>query len=224
MELVDFEAWWREFLADPRIKFAKDGGYAAEENLTRYIARLAHGSRAAFLTGMVEVVTARCDGWSLALATLEKNYDAHVLARLAKYAADLKPSSGLDDQAAASASLRVLTQSTEDTHRGLLKDYLLVERIGPYWTSVPWSLWPVDPDLFGRSWARYFSEVPDIQWRDTAVVQAFLQAPEALRCVRGVLQQASPRGWERLREAVMLHVDSQWLSDQDRQRVREVCG
>ena len=224
MDLIEFDTWWTDFLVEPRIKGAKDGGYAAVDELTKFIARLAPGPRAAFLASMVEVAIAQSEGSGLALGALEKNYDAHVLGQLAKYATDIKSSSDLNDQATASACMRVLAHSADEAHRSLLRNYLLVDRRGPYWTSVPWSVWPADPDLFGRSWTRYFSEVPDTQWRNTVIVQAFLRDADALRCVREALRRVSPTGWNRLRNAVLEHLDSRWLTDEDRQRVREGCG
>lgn len=223
MDRVNFDTWWSDFLAAPQVRGAKDGGYSAVEDIRRYVAAMSPNLRSEFVNELARIACAQSEGWSLAISSLEKTQDAKAFARIARHVLELKASTSFDSQSALGASLRVLAGSADPAHRRLLEEYLLEAPVGLYWTSVPWAVWPGDRDLFGRAWARYFSTVPVPNWRDTAIVQAFLSKPEALACVRDALRVTNGAAWTVLRAAIVSHSDAPWLSRDQCERVKLVC-
>jgi hypothetical protein len=159
----------------------------------------------------------------VALGALEQHCSPEGFALLAGRVASLMASTAIDDQSYLSDCLRVLAKSAEPAHRQCIEDYLLSSPIGPYWSAVPWALWPDSPELFGRSWARYFAAEPPSRWRSTVIVQAFLSRPEALLCVRNALRANDETAWMHLREALLRGIDSPWLSESERGRLKSVC-
>jgi|GEM_PF-2170355 len=224
MNCTDFNTWWNDFLVEPRICEAKDGGFGARDEINRYIALLSPDLRTEFIDELVSIVCDRSKGSGVAFSVLEKNCTAEGFSRIASYVSTLSASTGLDDQSALSAALRVLAGSDNPRHRDLLKRYLLVAPIGVYWTSVPWALWPRDMDMFARSWTRYFSSVPATTWRDTVIVQAFLSKSDAIVCVRDVLQSATEEAWGHLRMALLKQIDRPWLKESEREQLKLACG
>ena len=93
MGRVGFGTWWVEFLAEPRVRGAKDGGYAAVDELNRYVTRLAHGLREEFVDELVTVACKRQDGWGLAIGALEGCCTPAGFARIAAEASKLRASS-----------------------------------------------------------------------------------------------------------------------------------
>lgn len=223
MELVDFETWWNDFLANPRVRCAKDGGYDAIRELTRYTAALSPEIRVEFVDELTGIACRQTEGWSIAVASLEENWTQQTLERIADHVCSLKASTDPDARNAVCCFLRFLARSADPDHRELLEEYLLVGSIGPDWPSVPWAVWPDDPDLFGRSWARYFSTKPTENSRDTINVQAFLRNPDALACVRDALRNYNGAIWGLVRDAVLAQLGSPWLTEVERERVTRVC-
>lgn len=220
---LEFEAWWKDFI-EPGRHSNDPRDHSPDGRLGQYVDQLHGPLRQGFLSELADVVVRRGDGWWAALETLETRNDPASLAKLAAYADRLWESPKTTDQDVVCQILRALVLSKDPAHRELIDRYLLRDPIKLYWSSVPWLLWPSDPALFGRSWARYFAETPVSDWRDNAISQSFLNHADALACVRDALRERSGDHWPALRRVMLDQISAPWLSDEDRARLREVCG
>jgi hypothetical protein len=216
-EEIEFDQWWAEFLVEA------DGHrdpYLSIEDLRRYISGLSHERRQSFERCLVSLASDRRAGAGLALAALEhaalpETHEALVpLARQSSGA-----SAGLRE-----AALRALAHSDHPQGAALLERYLLHEAIGSTWSAVPWSLWPQAATLFCRAWSRYFSEKPPEVWRGTAIVQAFLKEPRAVRLLRVVLQAENAFAWGQLQAALLQASGASWLTEAERGAVVSELG
>lgn len=209
-EEIDFEQWWGNFLVDAE---GHRDPYASIEVLGRYIRGLSQAKRQAFERCLVDVVLGQRVGASLALGALEQGALPETYVALIPLAGQPAPVS--DDLRA--GALRALAHSAIPQGLALLERYLLYEPIGRDWSSVPWSLWPQAASLFCRAWSRYFSEKPTEAWRGTAIVQAFLREPRAVRLVHEALRAESPTAWVQLRAALLEAASSaSWLTESGR--------
>lgn len=112
--------------------------------------------------------------------------------------------------------LRVLARAGLPQGEALLEQYLLHDPIGPHWSAVPWSLWPQATLLFCRAWSRYFTEKSPETWGGTAVVQAFLKEPQAVRLLRTALQAENAVAWAQLQRELLQAAAAPWLAQAER--------
>ncbi len=224
MTALEFDAWWREFLAERRDPSRSDRGENAADDLVRYAGRLSQDLHAEFVASLTRTACTRAEGWRVALRALESLGTPAVWGEVASRASALGSPTRIEDDEALAGFVRVLAASPDAGHRQVVRRYLLESPFGAYWSVVPGALWPRDPELFACSWARFFTEVPAATWQDTAIVQAFFDRPEALVCVREALGGADGAAWRPLRDAVRAQLGATWLSEDARTRLREVCG
>jgi hypothetical protein len=220
---LDFLDWWRDFLASPHTRNAKDGGHTAAAELTRYVARLSTADRDDFTDELARLACAHDEGWGIALAALEQVGTSRAVHRIAAHVAQTRGSAHLGRHAPVTPFLRVLARSADPQHQELVAAYLLGSELDSQWPDVPWALWPSQQNLFGRSWARYFANVPPDVWRNSVIAQTFVADDQALACVRNALEPVDTPAWLNFREAVLSKLRSPWLSTEQREAVRLVC-
>lgn len=208
-EEIEFDQWWSEFLAE--LGRHRDS-YESIRELQRYLAGLSREKRQSFERCLTDLALARGEGASVALAALEKGALRGTCEALVALACDR----GASDSGLREDALRVLARSSLPQAPVLLEHYLLDEPLGHGWSSVPWSLWPQYAQLFVRAWSRYFSEQTPEVWCGTAVVQAFLNEPLAVRQVRNALQVSNSIIWRKLCEEFRREANAQWLSSAER--------
>lgn len=208
-EEIEFEHWWSDFLAECE---GHRDPYLSIEALRRYIAGLSDEKRTEFERCLVDLIYGQQAGAGVALGALERAALPETHEALAELARQASPTSADLREGA----LRALARSDLPQSIALLEDYLLHEPIGRNWSSVPWSLWPQTPVLFCRAWSRFFSERPAESWRGSAIVQAFLTEPPAVRLLRQALQAENPTAWAQFQAALVQASHASWLNETQR--------
>ncbi|RJR44161.1 MAG: hypothetical protein C4576_13315 [Desulfobacteraceae bacterium] len=200
MERLAFEEWWQDFLA----QFDRRADpYTIIDRLRTYFRRLSDDESADFEQGLVDVVCSRGTAWSIAEAVLEDNPRTDTCSRVAAVLREFMPSS-IEDQSYEAEIVRILARCRNASAQSLVREFLLDKPIRMYWTSVPWSVWPQYPDLFGQAYVRYFENVDLERIRGTAVIQAFFFSPEALKQIKIAMLQTDKQDlWKRLRQVVL---------------------
>lgn len=219
-EEMRFEDWWAAFMADARER--KDA-YDTVDGLLRYADRLPTMKRGAFVAELVDLACNRSLGWSIALEGLSQLADANARRRLASALEGvpaLHPPHPLGDYRF--ALLRVLASDPLGEWLEPVRAYC-ADKIGFGYTSVVWSLWPHQRDLFSSAYARYFAEQASESWEHTTVVQAFTTTPEALAAIRDVLLRQNRTAWEVVKKAVLSVSAASWVSWRQAERIRRVC-
>jgi hypothetical protein len=214
----EFEAWWSDYLT--RTAGVRDAG-AVIDDLRARLARLPAAERALLEDGFVEVVLGRREGWSEAAGALEGRLTRAGCSRIAARAVSLQRAS-LEDESYEAQLMRLLAASPACEEAPVVRSYLLDEPIGMYWSTVPWSLWPRDTDLFIAAQMRYLAERGPESVRGTAVIQSFFNTPTALALLKEALVRSDRQAlWERFRRAALDTRDT-YLDDEKRHEVEAI--
>lgn len=210
MTSPSFETWWKRFRASVR-----RGADAKEtaQTLRRHWLGLAETDRRPYLDRALQRLLQRQRHYGVALFMLEAVTDP---AYLGEFHRHLQPLPGLqpeDEESHLADLMRILGAAGDAALTPAIRAYLLERPIGPYWSSVPWALWPHERRLFGEAWTRFFLEHDAGNGNLGGVLRAFLTEPEAIGSVKRFLAPASASHWEGLRQALKRQAGgAQWLS------------
>lgn len=217
MSEVEFEELWQEFLS---IEY-KDGGYENARRVKNYLRGLSDEKRAAFLDELVSISINRGKGYGVALYVLETEAMPQHIQAICEYANRILDN--LDEKEIDAVSfLRVLAADPSGQCLAPVERYLLEDEIGPYWTSLPWALWPHHPELFCQAEVRYFTTQPSSEWRHYIIPQAFLSRADALAQLKPKLLEASESSWQELRDVLWKQRNAPWLNEKQRKLLLEV--
>jgi|ERR1051325_1068656 hypothetical protein len=219
MSEIEFDELWQELI---RVEY-KDGGYENLRQVQRYIHGLSDQKRAAFLDELVSVGLNKKDGWGIALMALEGEAMPQHIKTICERVKFL-PHHESEPESNLVWALRVLASDPAGQCLAPVEEYLLERKIGSYWNSLPWVLWPHHPDLFCRAWVRYFTSRPSKEWRHTVIPQAFLTRAEVLAQLKPKLSQASESAWQELRNVLWEQRNAPWLNEEQRKSLAEVIS
>jgi len=206
----EFEAWWAEVQREPG---ALRNSHDTAMRIGRRLEPMEPAEQSAFLAQFVPVLLQRHRAYGIALFLLENLSDPAVLDLIAD---NLRPLSGLqthDEEAHLADLIRILAAACEERWLPAVEAYLLDREIGSHWATVPWALWPHQPDLFARAWTRFFRERDPAEWSDPLVAGSFLSEPDAIKAVRETLDPSDHELWQTFREALLEQADQvSWFS------------
>jgi len=209
-----FENWWAEFqrkpgvLADPQ---------RAARRIGRHLRSLEPAPQAEFLDDLLQVLLQRQHRYGVALFMLEQVTDTQALFTLAERLEPLPPLQSEDEEGHLADLIRILAATDEAALMPAVERYLVDRRIGPYWSTVPWAVWPHHKALFGKAWARFFAHMHPSVVEATLVIRSFLSEPEAIQIVHRELVELAPARWDALRDALLRQAGSvRWLDADQR--------
>jgi hypothetical protein len=217
MSEVEFEELWKEFIS----REYKDSGFENIRQVQNYIRGLSDRKRAAFLDELVSVGISRKDGYGIALSVLESEAMPQHIQVMCAYVNRIinNPS---EPEIDVISILRVLASDASGQCLAPVERYLLDNKIGPYWSSLPWALWPHHPELFCRAQVRYFTTRPSNEWRYSVIPQAFLTRPDALALLKSRLSEVSKGAWQELRGVLLEQRNASWLNEAQQKMLAEV--
>lgn len=212
MERIPFSQWWAEFAREHRGD--RDGGNRAVQDLVDSVRKLEATGRHDFLDELVRIALA---GHSVAAAALEECAQAPQVETLCTHLSPLPTPASSGDEWRLASLLRILAADRQQACSLPVEEFLLRRHITACWPSVPWALWPHNTELFVAAWTRYFSNQPPARWFDTAIVQAFLEHPDALAELRKGLATTGSEGWKALSSSLHHQLENaQWLHENTR--------
>lgn len=217
MSEIEFEELWKDLI---HVQY-KDGGYENTRQVLRYLGGLSDDKRSVFLDELVVIGVNKSDGWGIALAVLESQASTRQIQTLCERVS-LLFSGEPESESNLVWVLRVLASDATAQCLAPVEEYLLARKIGSYWTSLPWALWPHHADLFCRAWVRYFTSRSSKEWRHSVIPQAFLSRADALAALRQQLVTASAGTWNELRSVLEEQRCAPWLNDEQRKSLGDV--
>lgn len=215
MNPTSFDKWWKRFR---RSVDRETNAREVAGTLRRHWLGLPEADRQPFLGMALEHLLQRERSYGVALFMLEAVTDPAYLAEFARHLQPLPDLQDEDEESHLADLMRVLGAAGDASLTEPISHYLLQRPIGPYWSSVPWALWPHDKKLFGRAWSRFFEEHDAGNGSMSRVLRSFLTEPEAIGVVKRFLAGSSRKRWEALRQALLRQAGrAQWLSPEQRQ-------
>lgn len=210
MPTPEFETWWAELQREPG---ALRDSLGTATRIGRRLEQMEPADQSEFLEQLVPVLLQRHRAYGIALFLLDSLSDPAVLGLIAE---NLRPLSGRqshDEEAHLADLIRILAAACEDPLLPAVEAYLIDREIGDLWPTVPWALWPHQPDLFARAWSRFFREIDPARWSDPLVARSFLSEPDAITAVRDKLGKPDEALWRTLRDALLAQADQvSWFS------------
>jgi hypothetical protein len=94
--------------------------------------------------------------------------------------------------------LRVIAKNGNVNHKPLLERFFMAPIMNENASFVHWSLFPNFPDLFAKSYSKYLIETEYKDWKDSSIVQSFMDEPNALNLVKSYLKELNPEVWGKL--------------------------
>ncbi|MGH9970482.1 MAG: hypothetical protein ACREBG_22200 [Pyrinomonadaceae bacterium] len=219
MDQIGFDELWKGFISPEY----KDSGFENVREIRNYLHRLPDHKRAAFLDELVSVAIAGKEGYGIALSVLESESMPQHVRVICEYVTRVLNDPMLQENDLV-GFLRILASDKFGQCLAPVETYLLKRRIGPYWNSLPWALWPHQPELFARAQGRYFTTRPSDEWRHSVIPQAFLTRADALALVKQRLSEVSGNAWHELRNVLLKQLDAEWLNESDRKSLSEVLA
>ena len=205
-----FQVWWAEFQKE--VDELRDS-YHSARRIRRHLRSLSADEQEPFLNELLYTLLRERHAYGISLFLLEGITDPRYLRTFARHLDPLPGAQDADEEAHLADLIRILAAADNDESSPVITSYLLQREIGPYWSTVPWALWPHRKELFARAWTRYFLQQEPASWESTLVIKAFLGEPDAIAIVRDELRVASAERWEALVEAILRQAGiASWLS------------
>lgn len=217
MSEVEFEELWKEFIS----REYKDSGFENIRQVQNYVRGLSGRKRVAFLDELVSVGINRKEGYGIALSVLESEAMPQQIQAICEYV-NGRLDNPTEPEIDIVSLLRVLASDASGQCLAPVERYLLDHKIGPYWSSLPWALWPHHPELFCRAQVRYFTTRPSKEWRYSVIPQAFLTRTDALALLKSRLSEVSEGAWQELRSVLLEQRNASWLNEVQRKLLAEV--
>lgn len=209
-----FDRWWTEFVV---WLDECDDPHEAARRLRRELHGWKSSEQRAFFERVQHRLLQERQAYGVSLFLLEGVTDPAYLEDVASHLLPLPELQSDDEESHLADLIRILAAVGESDLTPPVSNYLLERPIGPFWSTVPWSLWPHDKHLFGRSWRRFFLEHAPGDWKSTLVIKSFLTEAEAITAVREQLTEESAEVWVALRATLIRQAGLvTWLSDEQR--------
>jgi hypothetical protein len=206
-----FESWWKEIRSK---RGSMSDPHAAARDLGKRLAALEDSERNALFAEVMDFLLQQRHVYGVVLFMLERVSDQESLRTIAERMLPLPDRQADDEEAHLADLMRILAATNEPSLMVGVEAYLIDRAICPYWSSVPWALWPHHPELFARAWARFFADQQPRCYDDVLVLRSFLGEPAAISVVQSGL---SPDLWSPLRAALLKQVKIvRWLSTEQR--------
>jgi hypothetical protein len=116
--------------------------------------------------------------------------------------------------------LRVIGKQGERKHTELLEKFLLGPILNANHSFVHWSTYPKFPNLFSKSYAKYLIQTDYKEWTGTAIVQAFMNEPDALHPLRELLEKENPKVWKRLRRDLKKELSKDLWNQEQKKKIK----
>lgn len=172
----NFDAWWTGIVAEwSRLR----EGYELIDKARQRVKQAAFEDKDTLLDGLMGVIKKKTEGDVLALRIIVGNARTRDLEVIEKMAVERSNYSDLDQESNLTYFLRILAKGDMRFHAPL-DQYLSKRPLPTYYSTVQWAFWPEHPDKFADTYSHYLSETPIERWRGTAIVQAFMNHPDAI--------------------------------------------
>lgn len=212
--MTEMKEWWGCFRAELG---GRIDPMETARRLQRRLRDLEGPERQVWLDRILEFLLAERRAYGVCLFLLEGITDPGYLRVIARHLEPMPARCDDDDEGNLADLIRVLGAADDRELLPAVEHYLLRRDLAPAWSTVPWALWPHRKALFTTAWNRYFSTEDPAGWHNTLVVRSFLTEPEAIRLVRGRLEEENSERWELLRAALLRQAGSaSWLSSSQR--------
>lgn len=217
MPAATFEVWWEKIRRDPS---ALSDPHAAALRLSGRLGELPAEDHAAFLDDLLRFLLRERFAYGVTLFLLQGISDPAALDVIARHLSPLPERQSDEEEAHLADLIRILAATNLEQLGNEVSSYLTEREIGPYWSSVPWALWPHQPELFANAWARFLEQQQPECFDDLLVVRSFLGEPQAIPVVRRKLPR---KLWRPFREALRREESVvRWLSDEQRTELRRI--
>ncbi len=214
MPVDEFESWWQEIVKESGIF---DDPRETARQIGERLRELPDERRSRFLEPLTRTLLRERRAFGVVLFLLDETSDRSALFAIGRHLLPFPTLQPDDEEAHLADLIRILAAVDDPELLDGIERYLLEREIGPYWSSVPWALWPHRSELFARAWRRFLREKGTDAGPSNLITRAFLSEPAAIREVRRQLND-SPDCWLALRAAVERQARIVgWLSDEQRE-------
>lgn len=197
-----FLEFWTEFLEEQRL--LKDY-YLSVSRLILYIERMEAAEKESVLEGLLCTGLNRATGYKQAWSALKQFGIPEIFFPTLEEAASQKmntPIQGYEEAAILADMMLLLARKPSSRNTHILHSYLTDYPVSPYWTQVVWAFWPDDHERFFQAWRRYFLNEPEENWRDTRLLDIFLNNPETIPTLLEKIRLFSPECALRVEQAL----------------------
>jgi len=171
-----FDDWWADLLA--QWSASKDGYDVIDKGSASFLS-FTKSDKEEILNGLIEIIKEKQDGDILAIEIIRGNARASDLDIIEKLAEEQLNYKNATEESYLVGLLRILVKGALRYHK-LVNLYLYKSLVPNYFSAVQWSFWPEYPDEFTKAYSHYLSNTPSHIWAGTAIVQAFMNEPDAV--------------------------------------------
>ncbi len=171
-----FDDWWADLIA--QWKTSKDGYDVIDKGITSFLS-FTNSEKEEVLNGLIEIIKEKQDGDILAIEIIKGNArtsDLDIIERLAQKQLNYQNTT---EESHLVSLLRILVKGDSKYHK-LVNSYLYKLPLPNYFSAVQWAFWPEYPDEFIKAYSHYLNNTPSHIWAGTAIVQAFMNEPDAV--------------------------------------------
>lgn len=212
---ITIEDWWNDLLQ--KYRGFMGAGYDLQEHLDKTIKECGEQERAEIIDFLTKKATQKGDDFGIALGVLKNHCSPDNLELIFKKAKTLD----LTDNDII-YYLRVLGKQGKSEHKGLLEDFLLSPKINPNHSFVQWSTYPNFPDLFARAYIKYLTETDYNEWKESAIVQAFMDEPKALEILQKNLEKENMTIWRQLKSNLKKELSKDIWEKQAKENINKI--
>ena len=204
--------WWANLAKEQTVD-----KFDMAEDANRLIEKSDEKGKKEIIEYLTRVAVEKKEDYAIALKVLETHCTPRCLRAIYEKARSLNPArSDIADY------LRVLGQQGAKEYRHLLEDYLLNGPLNENHQIVQWSTYPKFPKLFAKAYSRFLIETNYKRWTGSAIVEAFMDCPEALKVLKAYLEKKNKDVWLKLRADLQEKIKSEIWDKECNRRIEAI--
>lgn len=212
---IAIDDWWNDLLK--KYRGYMGAGYDLLDHLDKTLKRCGEQERTEIIDFLTRKATQKDDDFGIALGVLENHCSPDNLELVFEKAKTI-------DLADIEITyyLRVIGKQGKDKHIGLLEDFLLSSKLNPNHSFVHWSTYPNFPNLFAKAYTKYLTETDYNDWTESAIVQAFMNEPDALGILRDNLEKENEKVWRQLKNDLEKELTKDLWDKDSKKRIKKI--
>ncbi|HET7732451.1 MAG TPA: hypothetical protein VFK73_01335 [Paludibacter sp.] len=215
---MEIESWWIEICK--RNDYDKwSGGYETIIECKKTLSMVDNENKNIIIDYLTDISINKGYRYALALAVLTEHLNDNSLNKIYQKASELRNDYKQDEHYYIKL-LSVIGSYATDDKLDLVNEFLFDSKFNSNQSFIHWSLWPTNKDLFCKAYTYYFDNSE--KWTECAIVQAFMNNPEALSTLKTYLQENKRNKiWEILRADLQKELKKDFWDKTDKEKIKK---